>query len=338
MHLDILPSDPVTPIYRLSRDALRAIRQQGGGITTTEARYLVDTYYRLQDQRIRANNQLKALDRDAAKGERHAEPHEALSWTLDQFGTLEQQLVKILAIYVQSHRMHWFFAQTIGIGPILAAGLLAHIDISRAVTAGHIYRYAGLDPTQKWEKGCKRPWNASLKKLCWKIGDSFVKTSGHPNGYYGRVYRERKAFEWHRNLAGEMVDQAADYLTRMKLGKDTDAFAWYSGHCDPAKARAALASGKAPSAATCTVASPEQGQPMLPPGQIDMRARRWAVKLFLSHLQHRWYELENGIAPPAPYAIAILGHAHYLAPPQLPPVDQAADLAANLPPVLDKAA
>lgn len=325
MHLDILPHDPVTPLYRLSRDALRAIRQQGGGITTTEARYLVDTYYRLQDQRIRANNQLKALDRDATKGERPAEPHEALSWTLDQFGTLESQLEKILAIYVQSHRMHWFFDQTIGIGPILAAGLLAHIDISRAVTAGHIYRYAGLDPTQKWEKGCKRPWNANLKKLCWKIGDSFVKTSGHERGYYGRVYRERKAFEWQRNLAGDMRDQAADYLGKMKLGKDTDAFAWYSGHCDPAKARAALAAGKAPTAATCAAATPEQGQPMLPPGQIDMRARRWAVKLFLSHLQHRWYELDNGVAPPAPYAIAILGHAHYLPPPQLPPVDLAAD-------------
>ena len=329
MHLDILPSDPVTPIYRLSRDALRAIRQQGGGITTTEARYLVDTYYRLQDQRIRANNQLKALDRDAAKGERPAEPHEALSWTLDQFGTLEQQLEKILAIYVQSHRMNWFFAQTIGIGPILAAGLLAHIDISRAVTAGHIYRYAGLDPTQKWEKGCKRPWNASLKKLCWKIGDSFVKTSGHPNGYYGRVYRERKNFEWQRNLAGDMVDQAADYLSKMKLGKDTDAYAWYSGACDPAKARAALAAGKPATAAGC-VADPEQGQPMLPPGQIDMRARRWAVKLFLSHLQHRWYELDNGTAPPAPYAIAILGHAHYLPPPQIPPVDSAAELDQDL--------
>lgn len=318
MSLDLMTDEPITPLYCLSRDALRAIRHQGGGITTTEARYLVDTYYRLQDQRIRANNQLKAIDRDTANGDRLPEPHDALSWTLDQFGTLEKQLEKILAIYVQSHAMNWFFAQTIGIGPILAAGLLAHIDIQRAVTVGHIYRYAGLDPSQKWEKGCKRPWNARLKKLCWKIGDSFVKTSNHPNGYYGRVYRERKAFEWARNLDGDMIGQTATYLSRMNLGHDTDAYAWYTGACDPALARAALAAGKAPTVATCTAASPEQGQPMLPPGQIDMRARRWAVKLFLSHLQHRWWEQEIGTPPPPPYAIAILGHAHYLPPPQIP--------------------
>ncbi len=138
----VTATDPITPIYRLSRDAMAAIRQHGGGITVTEARYLVDTYYRLQEQRIRANNQLKALARDATASDRVAEPHEALAWTMDQFATLEKSLEKILAIYVASHPMSWFFDQTLGIGPILAAGLLAHIDIHRAVTAGHIYRYA----------------------------------------------------------------------------------------------------------------------------------------------------------------------------------------------------
>jgi hypothetical protein len=320
----VTATDPITPIYRLSRDAMAAIRQHGGGITVTEARYLVDTYYRLQEQRIRANNQLKALARDATASDRVAEPHEALAWTMDQFATLEKSLEKILAIYVASHPMSWFFDQTLGIGPILAAGLLAHIDIHRAVTAGHIYRYAGLDPTQTWERGQKRPWNADLKKLCWKIGDSFVKTSGRPHGYYGRVYRERKAYEWDRNLAGTMAADAAAYLTKMKFRADTDAYAWYSGACDPALARAALAAGKAPTAATCAATDPAAGQPMLPPGQIDMRARRWAVKLFLSHLQHRWWEQATGTSPPHPYAIAILGHAHYLPPPQTPPAAAAA--------------
>jgi hypothetical protein len=44
--------------------------------------------------------------------------------------------------------------------------LLARIDIVKAPTAGHIWRYAGLDPTVRWNKGEKRPWNAGLKVLC----------------------------------------------------------------------------------------------------------------------------------------------------------------------------
>lgn len=53
-----------------------------------------------------------------------------------------------------------------GIGPVISAGLLAHIDIHRAVTVGHIWRFAGLDPSVKWLKKTKRPWNAGLKVLC----------------------------------------------------------------------------------------------------------------------------------------------------------------------------
>jgi hypothetical protein len=58
---------------------------------------------------------------------------------------------------------------------------------------------------------------------------------------------------------------------------------------------------------------------MLPPAQIDNRARRYAVKLFLAHLHHVWYETEFGEAPPKPYPIAIMGHAHYIMPPGWPP-------------------
>ena len=93
---------------------------------------------------------------------------------------------------------------------MIAAGLEAHIDITRAPTVGHIWRYAGLDPTCEWRKGEKRPWNASLKTLCWKIGESFVKVSGKEKSLYGRLWKERKELEEKRNAAGEFADQAAE--------------------------------------------------------------------------------------------------------------------------------
>jgi hypothetical protein len=306
----------VTPVFKLSRDMTKALRQSGGGVTANEARFLVDTYYAMQDQRIRTGNQTKGLDRDAKKQGTEAEPHEAIDWVLVQFSTLEQQVGKLLAVYTETHPMNWFFEQTHGIGPILAAGLLAHIDITRAPTVGHIWNYAGLNPSVKWEKKTKRPWNAELKKLCFKIGDSFVKQSSNPKDVYGKVYRQRKEYEWARNLAGGNTDAAVRSLEEKNFGKDTDARAWLEGRCSVETTRMMLAEGKPPTAATCA----GEGIPMLPPAQIDMRARRYAVKLFLSHLHECWWREETGTEPPKPFAIAIQGHAHYIAPTQKTPL------------------
>ena len=55
-----------------------------------------------------------------------------------------------------------------GIGPVIAAGLLANIDIKQAPTVGHIWRFAGLDPTNKWigKKGAE-----TLIDEIWEQGE-----------------------------------------------------------------------------------------------------------------------------------------------------------------------
>lgn len=301
------------PIIKLNRDLMTAMmREFPGGVTNNEARFLIDTYYTIQKARIRNSNQAKALDRDAMKSGNAPEPHSALDRFASDFGLHEENVKKILGWYVETHPMAWFFEATIGIGPVLAAGLLAHIDITKCPTVGHIWRFAGLDPTVSWEKGQRRPWNTQLKTICWKIGDSFVKLSGRGDAYYSKIYRDRKAEEWRRNIAGELQDEAARSMQLKKYGKSTDQYAWYTGGCDPAKVAAMLEEGDAPTAAKCK----GEGIPMLSPGHIDARARRYAVKLFLSHLWECWYRLESG-DPPKPFAISVLGHAHYLPPPQL---------------------
>jgi len=303
----------VTPVARLSRDLIKGMRQKGGGITSNEARFLVDLYYDMQRQRIRVNNQVKGLERDSEKSGNAAEPHEALTWTHVQFETLEQQVAQLLQVYVEVHPMAWFFEQSIGVGPIIAAGLLAHIDIRRAPTVGHIWNFAGLNPDVAWGKGEKRPWNAELKTICWKLGESFVKVSNKPGAIYGQIYANRKSDEWLKNLAGTFTDQCAAKLSGTNIGKTTDAYAWYSGAIDPSKVRSALEEGKA--LTIDKLEADDSGLPMLPPAHIHSRAKRYAVKMFLSHLHECWYRQEVGEVP-KPFAIEHLGHAHYIAPPQ----------------------
>jgi hypothetical protein len=260
-------------IRRLSRDLVKASTT----LSEQEARFLVDAYYIAQEDRKRASNQLRAMAE---------EPHMLIGWLAEQSETLEGQIKRSLESYAQGHPAGQWMLSIFGIGPVIAAGLLAHVDITVCPTVGHIWRYSGYDPTSKWEKGKKRPWNASLKTLCWKIGQSFMKFSGSEDCDYGAVYKERKAYEVARNDAGLNAARAAQILIDRKFDKSTEAYKAYSA-------------GK------------------LPPAHVDAQARRYAVKLFLSHLHLVWFYLNSGTIPAKPYAIGHMDHTHFIKPPNL---------------------
>lgn len=263
-------------VQRLTRD----LRSASTTLSHDEARFLVDYYYAMQGDRIRAAHQGRTL-------EEAGEPHSVITWLGTNTGILEQQIKRALDAYTDGAVIGRWSKSITGIGPIIAAGLQAHIDIAKAPTVGHIWRFAGLDPTVRWEKKTKRPWNASLKTLCWKIGESFVKVSGNDADVYGKVYLARKAQEIEKNGNKDFAAQAADKLERFKIGKDTEARKHY-----------------------------ELG--MLPPGHIHARAKRYAVKLFLAHWHHVAYVTTTGAEPPRPYIIEHGGHVHYIAPPNWP--------------------
>lgn len=271
MSLDVL-----TPVHKLDRE-LRVLGREFG---RDQARGLVDLYYRWQEHRIALRGQIRA----ATQGTDPATETALLEHFADQVEALERQVVRVLDDWTDHRRVGQWAKAQLGIGPILSAGLLAHIDIERAATAGAIWRFAGLDPSVRWEKGQKRPFNADLKVLCWKIGDSFVKVSGRDDALYGRLYRQRKEYELERDAAGGNADAAAKSLERKKIKDKALRVRLESGH--------------------------------LPDGQLDMRARRWAVKIFLSHWHSVAYQDHHGCEPPAPFAISQLGHAHFI---EVPP-------------------
>jgi len=324
----------IIPLQKLTKD----IREAAKSLSPSESRYLVDSYYTIQEYRKATANQVRAMTESE-------EPSGVLEWFFKQHEGLENNIKRVLDIYTSANPVGKWAKGIVGIGPVISAGLLAHIDIHKAPTVGHIWRFAGLDATKEWlgaakaEKivkdilgktsgkitldevvtvaartdnrtetllkfmvkkdkteptmtvGClasavaRRPWNAKLKVLCWKIGQSFVKVSNNPKDYYGKVYKQRKEYEQAKNENGDYADQAERILATKKISKETEAYKWYS-------------LGK------------------LPPGHIQARSERYAVKLFLSHLHGYWYEEEFGTKPPLPYPIAILGHAHMIEPPK----------------------
>lgn len=269
--------DAIEPLQRLTRD----LKSAAANLRPGEVRYLVQLYYEMQEQRIRSAAQV----RESAK---QGEPNTLLTWMYDNYEHLEADIRLAMYAWTQTRTEGRWLTSLIGIGPVIAAGHMAHIDIQRADSPAHIWRLAGADPTQQWTKGQKRPWNAQLKVLRWKAGQSFVKTCNNPRAFYGPLYSQRKRYEQSNNEAGRYAEQARAALSGKRLGADTVARQYY-----------------------------ERG--LLPPAHIQARAERWASKLFLSHLWSVLWDIYRGEEPkPAPYAIAHLDHVDLIAPPNWP--------------------
>ena len=271
--------DELAPVIaRLKKD----LREAAKGLTTEEARYLVDLYYQLQGFRIAAGNQT----REEKNGDGPPpEPNSLLRYLFEAMQVLETVIPRAMDVYTDQYEMTVWAKTQYGIGPIIAAGLYAHIDVTRAVTAGAVWRFAGLDPTSVWQKGERRPWNARLKVLCWKIGQSFWKFHNRPACVYGHLAAERKVYEEARNVGGGNAQCAAETLQKRRI-------------TDP-PTRAIYEAGK------------------LPQGRLQRRAERYATKLFLAHYWQVGRE-SLGLPVPRPYVLDHGGHTHFIAPPGWP--------------------
>lgn len=276
----------------------RDVRDAAATLSVGEARVLVDLYYQLQDFRIQAGNQDKALTRSE-------EPHDTIGFFHGQFHQLERDIAKALDTYSHAQPLGAWARQITGVGPVISAGLLAHIDITKAPYSSALWQFAGLAPDQKYVKGEKRSWNARLKVLCWKLADSFVKQSGRESAYYGHLYLKRKEYEVARNNAvqgpfSSVADMEAPAADAVQVGDR----GFYGGNAaaalktltekkvqDP-ELKARLLSGK------------------LPDGQLDLRARRYAVKRFLVHYWQAGWWLTYGTEPPRAYVFEKLQHVH----------------------------
>lgn len=267
----------VQDLFRILKSDLRESCKVMG---RRECRFIVDLYYQVQDQRI-------TLDHEARACEAHGESPRFLASFAAIFEHFENLIRASLQVFAQEYAVsRWCMAQ-VGVGPVITAGLIAEVDIRVAKTAGKLWRFAGLDPTVKWQKGQPRPYNAFLKSLCaFKLGESFVHTCNNPKSYYGRIYREAKEryqrlneMGYYRETAQREMEEAKASGRWRKLSADgTYLRCWQEGK--------------------------------LPPAHIHARARRKAVQVFLSHLHEVMYRDYYSQEPPSPYILVYEPEKH----------------------------
>lgn len=345
-----LPS--LIPIVRLSKDVIAAIRAgaearaagqplvtgPAGVANATEARVMVDLYYAMQDQRKALANQIGAIDRRVDAGVQHT----YADLLLVQVQTTEDNAAMFLEAFASAHPLWPWFSAVTGIGPVLAAGLIAHLG-GRPVppTVGHWWRFAGLDPTQRWHKSDElaRMWADRSEDvetrtrilariigrdpetvirdatLDFKTGEVSALTKAKALKSLARIPFNRPL----KTLCWKVGDQF------VKLGSREDAV--YARYYRQRKADEIARNERGDRAALAARTLDEKpghaqraiyAEGRLPDGRVDLMARRATVKLFLSHLHEVWYRVENdGAAPPAPFSVSIQGHGHYIPPPYL---------------------
>ena len=356
---------------RLDRDLRSAAEYLG----PEEARFLVDMYYQMQDVRIRFRNQQRQT-------EAHSEPNRVITWGLENIRRAENDIKRALGSFAEAYSVGRWCLSNHGIGPVISAGLLAHLDIRNTPTVGKWWRFAGLDPSRSWHgkedakqmlgqgelhSGVKkltlakaqelaalcnvnhvrlqqiwadgfakskkygalekylaaRPWNAELKSLCaFKMGECFVKFQNAEACDYGHLFQARKALEVERNMQGAFSDQAAKILSKENRRADAYATKWMQGCWTAEHMAEVLTLGQAQRLTYLNkkVGEPGSGVAMLAPAHIHARARRYAVKIFMSHLHHVMYVDYNGEAPPKPFIIENSDgvHTHTIPIPHFP--------------------
>jgi hypothetical protein len=230
----------------------------------------VELYYDCQELRI------KHANRERTEG-----VGTLVSWIAYWLGLGEKVLTAKLKDWVLSSESppeaKWAYEQ-IGIGPIIAAGLAAHIDLTKADSISALWKFAGQAPGfDRKVKGTKLPYNARLKVLCWKAGESFVKVSAKEEATYGKLYAAFKRQEIVRNQEGLYKEAAARELSSKKFKAE-----------DSVTKKRLLAG-------------------MLSDAHLHARAKRRTVKIFLAHFWTVGRESRD-LPLREPYAQRILGH------------------------------
>lgn len=331
------------------------------GYDRHQIRSLVDLYYSIQKVRIGSGNKDSAYKRNVDTA---ADPW-LNSLLKKEMEKLEKQAERGLRAYVNSQPLGRWCMSILGINTVLTAGLMAHIDLKRCcctpwrylkgkdrlqipehdcpglVTAGAILKFAGQLPREliPWEKGQLRPYNKTLKTLCYKIGTSFTKltvsktklalTEDTITDFVKEVSIKKKKTLTDQEIADlvvkernsiqkrkERLDQENALYIRLYMQRKEKEVRDDENGLHQNEAFKLLEEARR----NKRNISPEQhdcwSSGHLQPIGLDRRAARYAVKIFLCHYHEVGRKL-LGLPVVAPWVMVHGGHSHYIQPPNL---------------------
>jgi len=340
-----VPTDSAVPdvFVLLSQD----LRDAAATMGPKEARYLMDLYYQCQEIRKRAREQVRSMEKEP-------EPHKILQFVYSVFSRLEARIHLAMDLYSDSRLVGRWSKLNYGIGPVLAGGLMAHLEIEKAPTVGHIWRFCGLDPTVEW-LGTDRG-EALVRELVAAGGwstrevteDELFCVAAEVNRKAGNLRKlavdEELGIVTPQSLAAAVARRPYSHRCHVLCWKLGESFKNFSSHPECFYGELYIqrrdqervwneqlrfkdqadrklygdAKHKPTQIGRNTVAYTYYSQGKLPPSRIVLRSERWAVKIFLAHWHYIEYLDHFGKEPPKPYVLTLPGHSRPLPIPHWP--------------------
>lgn len=326
----------------LSKELKKEIRNVKNA-SRQEIRCLVDNYYQIQQKRIALRGQIRAIRQEADDLSTVAFA-DILEWQLKAQMIQEKGLKDALGKICETSEVGRWLMQIKGIGPTLAAGLMAYFDVTGINYATHFMSYAGLNDNN-------RPWlgvEASRKIVEEVLGNSKTITDEHleelsarTKWKYGYLNKACSKFDSEGNLKSRSKSDLIKAISKIPYNKDLKVLMFKIGESFIKVANRGSLYGKlykerkvletqlneqfhykdqaeeilrTKNIGKDTNAYKAYSQGMLPKAQIERRAQRWATKIFVCHLFEEMYRVQNGTKPEPFYVFTKLGHKDYIEP------------------------
>lgn len=261
-------------------------------------RTLVDIYYDFQGQRIQTQLRIGASERENSLTEEQLSIY-GITTIFENARNFEKDLEKLISKQIRNHALYTqYLIEIQGIGPLLAAGLIAYIDdIEKFEHVSSLWQYSGYG-MNRFCKKCKKPTSIPVeyttgtitKKLhplekCPKCKSKTVPIlQKRTVGYQSNWNNKLKTLAW--KAAASFVKQSA---SKSKYRKLYDKIKKDERKNNPQKK---IISGKT----------------MFNDGHINNRAMRKISKIFLAHVWQTWRR-QQGLPATEPYAGKLLGHS-----------------------------
>ncbi len=154
-------------------------------------RALVEVYYDVQKTRIAAEHRIRKA---GEHGLSEASVEVLMDWVNERMGKQETELKAMVLKRIKEEPLWKQWLEGVkGVGPCIAGGLMAWIgDCSRFDTVSKLWAYCGMHVVDgeapRRKRGEKANWNGTLRTLCWKAGQSFVRVG---QGYRDLYLQEK---------------------------------------------------------------------------------------------------------------------------------------------------
>lgn len=175
-----------------------------------ELRILVESFYDMQKLRIAMSNRIFAYTKAGLL--EYIDPKPALG----KLKEAEKELEKEIKEVVVKHGL-WdaWFKDVKGIGPVMAAGIIAwRDDISKSDNVSTFWKYHGFSPGQGRQKGSKLDYNPKAKTHAYKCGIQLLKAKGK---YADLYYAAKSKYESREDI--KQLHESGDARGGMKSYK-----------------------------------------------------------------------------------------------------------------------